>query len=153
MTTWCGKVKARVTWNNIVWRKDCCSSLQTCIVSIFQSFSLVLSVWNVVLSGRRRQFSISVLGLMSFLKRNFPKWCTLLAVTDFHFLDVEEAYVAIKIFGNCGMFYFAVHEQYTEEMSCFQSVSSFYSTLRCFGRLRYCVFFSFSPRSRYVVCL
>lgn len=43
----------------------------------------------------------------------------------FSFLDVKESYVAIKIFGNCGMFYFAVPKQYTEEISCFQSVSSF----------------------------
>lgn len=120
MTTWCGKVKAKVMWNNIVWRKDCYSSLKNCIISIFQSFSLVLSMWNVVLSGRRGQLSLSARGLLSFLRRNFLKRCTLLAVMDLHFLNVKEAYVAIKIFGNSGMFYFAVRKQYTEEISCFQ---------------------------------
>lgn len=124
------------------------------LAEVFQSFSLVLfKVWNVVLSGRRRQLSISVLGLLSFLRRNFPGSSTLLAVMDFHFLDVKDSHVAIKIFGNSGMFCFAVCKQYTKEISCFQSMSSFYGTLRCFGRLCYCVFLSFSPKSSYVVCL
>lgn len=121
---------------------DCMEERQF-LAKVFQSLSLVLfKVWHVVLSGRR-QLSISTLGLLSILRRNFPESCTLSAVMDFHFLDVKESYVAIKIFRNSGIFYFAVCKHYTKEISCFQSVSSFYSSLRCFGRLLLCFLFIF----------
>lgn len=102
---------------------------------------MLFKVWNVVLSGR--EDSISALGLLSILRRNFPESYTFLAVMDFHFLDVKESYVAIKILVNCGIFYFAVCKQYTKEISCFQSVSRFYGTLRCFERLLLCFLFVF----------
>lgn len=95
--------------NNIVLKKDLHFMHFQFLAEVFQSFSLVLfKQWNVVLSGRRRQLSISTLGLLSFLRKNFSEGCTLLGVMDFHFLDVKEFHVAIKISGNCGMFYFAV---------------------------------------------
>lgn len=94
---------------------------------------------------------MSALGLLSFLRRNIPERCTLLAVKDFHFLDVKESHVNIRIYGDCGIFCCTVYRQYTEEISHFECVSSFYGTLACFGRLYYCFFLMFFPRSRYVL--